>query len=130
VNEAKPSDKKSNRRRIGSIVFLVLGLGVAFYLGQTGPQEQHIHVILGSAAPDVTAVQLQYAAMNGDIANETRFAYEPGQAPRVVSHDPKLPRGDYDLKVDIGARGIDGGRSVQRRVTLQGGSTQLDLSRE
>lgn len=122
------SDKKLTRRRIGSLVFLAFGLGVAFYLSQNGPQEQHVHVILGGTAPEVTGVQLSYASMTGDIANETRFAYAPGAAPRIVSHDPKLPRGDYDLKVDLS--GPDGGRSVQRRVTLQGGSTQLDLSRE
>lgn len=119
------------KRRIGSLVFLVVGLGIAFYLGQNGPQEQHVHIILGGTAPDVTGVELQYAAMNGDIANETSFHYAPGQAPRIVSHEPKLPRGDYDLKVDIGvATDAGAGRSVQRRVTLNGGSTQLDLSHE
>ena len=116
------------RRRIGSLVFLAFGVGVALYLGQTGPQEQHVNVVLGAAAPQVTAVGLQYVASGGDIANETRFQYAPGAAPRVVAHAPKLPRGDYDLKVEIGTP--DGGRSVERRVTLHGGSTQVDVSRE
>lgn len=118
------------RRRIGSFVFLAFGLAVAFYLAQQGPQEQHVHVILGTTAATVTGVELQYVGMGGEVANETRFAYAPGAAPRIVSHDPKLPRGDYDLKVDIRAADGGAGRSVQRRVTLQGGSTQLDLSRE
>jgi hypothetical protein len=117
-----------SRRRIGSLAFLAVGLGIAWYLGQNGPQEQHVHVILNERAPLVTGVSLQYVAANGDVANETSFHYSPGQAPRIVSHDPKIPSGDYKLKVDVDLP--DSRKSVEKQVTLKGGSAQVDLSRE
>lgn len=125
-----------SRRRIGSLVFLVLGLGVAFWLGKNGPQEQHVHVILNERAPIVTNVALQYVAPNGDVANETAFHYGPGQAPRIVNHEPKIPSGDYKLRVDVDmvppgdAGAADSRRSIEKQVKLGGGSAQVDLSRD
>ena len=120
--------KGITKRRIGSLVFLAVGLGIAWYLGQNGPQEQHVHVILNERAPLVTGVSLQYTAANGDVANETSFHYSPGQAPRIVSHDPKIPSGDYKLKVDVDLP--DSRKTVEKQVTLKGGSAQVDVSRE
>lgn len=124
----KASPRFFGRRRIGSLVFLAFGLGVAMWLSQNGPQEQHVHVILNERAPTVTGVSLQYVASNGDVANETSFRYAPGQAPRIVSHDPKIPSGDYQLKVDVDLG--DSRKSVEKQVTLKGGSAQVDVSRE
>lgn len=119
---------KLSRRRIGSLVFLAVGLAIAMALGQLAPSEQHIHVILGNRAPEVTAVTLQYVAGagSGEIADETSFRYEAGKAPRIVSHDPKLSTGEYRLTVDVEMREIR--RSVERQVTLKGGSTQVDVA--
>jgi hypothetical protein len=114
------------RRRITSLAFLAVGALVAWYLGTQGPQEQHLRVVLGAAAPDVTAVGLQYISKDGDVARETRFVYPQGGAPRVVAHEPQLPNGEYRLQIDVDAR--DGRRAVQRQVTLGGGSTQIDVS--
>lgn len=124
------------KRRIGSLVFLAFGLGIAFLLSNNAPQEQHVRVVLGSAAPAVTGVTLQYlSTKSGDVANETQFTYGRGQAPRVVAHEPKLPSGDYSLRVDVAASRTepDAGameihRSVERQVTLKGGSAQVDVS--
>lgn len=121
------------RRRIGSLVFLAVGLAIAFLLSNQAPQEQHVRVVLGAGAPEVTAVTLAYTSEGGDTANETSFAYAKGQAPRVVAHEPRLPHGDYQLRVEVrAASGPDAGteihRSVERRVTLKGGSAQVDVS--
>lgn len=115
-------------RRIKAIAFLVFGLLVAAYLATQGPQEQHLNVVLGAAAPSVTGLSLQYvnAQSSAEIAREAVFSYAPGSAPRVVAHEPHLPNGDYRLQIDVDAR--DGRRSVQRQVTLGGGSTQIDIS--
>ncbi|MFO0741184.1 MAG: hypothetical protein U0270_35115 [Labilithrix sp.] len=121
------------KRRIGSLVFLAFGLGVAMWLGQNGPQEQHVHVILNERAPIVTGVSLQYVGANGDVANETSFHYRPGQAPRIVSHDPRIPSGEYRLRVDVDttqADSPDSRKSVEKQVTLKGGSAQVDVSRQ
>lgn len=122
------------RRRIGSLVFLAFGLGIAFLLGSNAPQEQHVRVVLGGAAPDVTHVTLQYLASGGDVANETSFTFPRGQAPRIVAHEPKLPSGDYNLHVDVAAARVVADasteihRSIERQVTLKGGSAQIDVS--
>ena len=120
------------RRRIGSLVFLAAGLAIAFLLSNQAPQDQHVRVVLGSGAPEVTGVTLSYLGAGGDVANETRFAYPRGQAPRVVAHEPKLPHAEYQLKVDIALERPDAStmvhRSVERQVTLKGGSAQVDVS--
>jgi hypothetical protein len=109
-------------------VFLAAGLGIALWLGQNGPSEQHVHVILGDTAPKVTGVSLQYISSAGDTANETRFTFEPGKAPRIVNHDPKVPNGEYRLKVDVDSP--ENRRTVEKPVTLKGGAAQIDVSHE
>jgi hypothetical protein len=129
--DPKPPPKVSTKRRIGSLVFLAFGIGVAMWLGQNGPQDQHVHVILNERAPVVTGVSLQYVTAKGDVANETSFRYSPGQAPRIVSHDPKIPSGDYKLRVDVDtANSPESRKTVEKQVTLKGGSAQVDCSRE
>lgn len=126
VHAPAPVPRRSPRRRITSLAFLAFGGLVAWYLGTQGPQEQHVRVVLGAAAPDVTEVGLLYYSKDGDMARETRFVYPRGGAPRVVSHEPQLSNGEYRLQIEVDAR--DGRRAVQRQVTLGGGSTQIDVS--
>ena len=121
-----PVPVQTRRRRITSLGFLAFGAVIAWYLGTQGAQEQHVRVVLGTAARDVTAVGLQYTSRDGEIARETQFVYPRGGAPRVVAHDPRLPNGEYRLQIDVDAR--EGRRAVQRQVTLGGGSTQIDVS--
>src|SRR3954447_17079251 len=92
------------RARLTRLAFLLFGLVVAFYLGRQGPQEQHVRVVLGAAAPDVTGVDLQYVGQDGDVVREAHFIYPKGGAPRVVAHEPKLPDGQYRLQIDVDAR--------------------------
>ena len=127
--EASPSATTTpspRRRPLTRFVFLAFGLLVALYLGTQGPKEQHVRVVLGAAAPDVTTVGLQYVSKDGDVAREAHFAYGKGAAPRVVAHEPQLPNGEYRLQIDLDT--IDGRRAIQRQVTLGGGSTQVDVS--
>lgn len=104
----------------------MFGLLVATYLGTQGPQEQHLRVVLGAVAPEVTGVDIQYVAKDGELAREAHFVYPQGGAPRVVAHELRLPNGEYRLDIEVDTR--DGRRAVQRRVTLEGGSTQVDVS--
>lgn len=114
-----------SRKRIASIAFLVFGLAVAFYLSSRAPREQHLRIVLGAAAPEVSGVALRYLGQDGETLREASFSFASGAAPRVVSHEPSLPDGDYRVEIDVDAR--DGRRTLQRRVTLGGGSTQIDL---
>jgi hypothetical protein len=116
----------ARRRTLSRLIFLVCGLLVALYLGTQGPQEQHVRVVLGAAAPEVTEVGVQYISKGGDVAREAHFSFPKGAAPRVVPHEAQLPNGDYRLQIEIDARDVR--RTIQRQVTLGGGSTQIDVS--
>ncbi|MBX3189888.1 MAG: hypothetical protein KF819_22875 [Labilithrix sp.] len=113
------------RRLLFRFLILAAGLAIFFYFSQKSPREQHVRIVLGPGAPEVTAVELQYVA-DDEIMREARMTYEAGRAPRVVAHDPQLPDGEYRLKIDVDTR--EGRRAVERRVTLGGGTTQVDLA--
>lgn len=127
--EAPPSpEPKRGIPRPLKLVLLAGGLLVAFYFGGKAPRDQHVRVVLGAHAPDVTGVALQYVADGpggDDVAREARMTFPDG-APRVVPHDPALADGDYRVRIDLDTR--QGRRSVERRVRLGGGSTQIDLT--
>jgi hypothetical protein len=123
---ARPAGSGLRRRPFARIALVALGLLLVLYFGQKTPKEQHVRIVLGDAASEVTGLELQYVARDGDVARETRLVFPRGGAPRVVSHEPKLPNGDYRLEIEIDAR--DGRRATQRQVTLGGGSTQIDVT--
>jgi hypothetical protein len=107
---------------------------VTIYLAKVGVAAQHVNVVLGAGAPEVIALDLRYIAPtkngakdgDGEVAREAEFTYRPGAAPRVVSHEPRLPNGEYRLEIDVDTR--DGRAAVRRQVTLGGGSSQIDVS--
>ncbi len=111
--------------------FLVLGSGalIAAYLSSKSPRDQHLRLVLGATAraAEVTGLEIQYLAEDGDLARDARMTFAAGEAPRVVSHEPQLADGDYRLRIDLDTR--EGRRSVERRVTLGGGTTQVDVSK-
>ena len=118
----------ANERRRKLLPFLVLGAGalIAAYLSSKSPRDQHLRLILGPRADQVTGVELQYVAEDGEVARDARMTFGAGQAPRIVSHEPQLADGDYRLRIDLDTR--EGRRSIERRVTLGGGTTQVDVT--
>ncbi len=117
----------AKRRRLLPFAVLAVGGLTAAYLGSRAPREQHVKLLLGPHAEEVTALEIQYIAADDDVVRSARMAFEPGPAPRVVSHEPELADGDYRLRIDVDTR-HHSRRSVERRVTLGGGSTQVDLA--
>lgn len=113
------------RRLLLRLLILAAGLLVLVYFTQQAPHDQHVRLVLGDKAGEVTAVELSYATPQGEVMREARMAFDRGGAPRVVSHDPKLPDGDYSLRIEVDTR--EGRRSTERRVTLGGGTTQVAL---
>lgn len=126
--EFAPGIGRSTRRRqpVARLAFLAFGLLVALYFGKQGPQEQHVRVVLGASAPNVTTIDLQYISSDGNVVRQAHFNYPNRTAPRVVAHEPQLSNGDYRLQIDLDTH--DGRRSVQRQVTLGGGSAQVDVA--
>jgi len=129
--EARPSPQPPQppqprpRRKLLPILFLAGGALLASYLTSKSPRDQHVSLVLGPTADQVTQLEIQYLAADGDLARDARMTFEPGRAPRVVSHQPQLADGEYRLRIDLDTR--EGRRSVERRVTLGGGTTQVDL---
>jgi hypothetical protein len=129
--------------RIARLFLVAAVVGVALLLGRSWPREQTVHYVLGNAAQRVEELDARWARAgddpdSGGWTRETRFRYEPGEAPRVVTHEPRLPDGEYTVEIEIvaqrerniGRRPDESGRNVnvvRRRVALAGGATQIDL---
>ena len=114
------------RRKLLPVLFLAGGALLASYLTSKSPRDQHLSLVLGPAAERVTQVEIQYLSADGELARDARMSFDPGRAPRVVSHAPQLADGEYRLRIDLDTR--EGRRTVERRVTLGGGTTQVDLA--
>ena len=126
VRESPLPVRPVRRRKL--LPFLVLGAGalIAGYLSSKSPRDQHLRLVLGPRAAEVTGLEVQYVGEDGDVARDARMTFAAGEAPRIVSHEPQLADGDYRLRIDLDTR--EGRRSVERRVTLGGGTTQVDVT--
>ncbi len=130
-----------DRKRLFKLLsFLALagGLSAALPLAQRWPRDQTIHYVLGDAAGRLTELDAVWqpaaarpatagsGAGDGDeLAREARFQFESGRAPRIVTHTPRLPDGDYTVEIDLVSP--QGRSAVTRRVALSGGATSIDL---
>jgi hypothetical protein len=117
-----------DRKRVVGLALLATALAVGAKLALHLPREQVVHYVLGDAAAGVKEVDTRWSAENGgdDWTREASFRYAPGTAPRVVTHEPRLPDGDYTVEIELVE---DSGHSlVRRRVTLGGGATSIDLA--
>ena len=118
-----------DRKRLLRLLLLAAGLVVAMMLARHWPKDQTVHYVLGDGATRVAEVDARWAQgrASEDWTREATFRYAPGQAPRIVTHEPKLPDGDYTVEIEIAsasARNV-----VRRNVTLSGnGSTSIDLA--
>jgi uncharacterized protein (DUF2126 family) len=122
------------RSRWLRLLLLVAGLGVAFVLSRHWPTDQSVHIVLGDAAPKVIELRVRYAELKSahdDWQREVSFHYAAGRAPRIVSHEPRLVSGDYDVEIEIerateppDARTV----SVVRHVMLDGHTASIDVS--
>jgi hypothetical protein len=62
------------------------------------------------------------------LAREATFRFPDGNAPRIVTHEPRLADGDYVVEIDILSRFASHSTTFERRVTFQGNTTSIDLS--
>ena len=122
------------RRRVARAVIVVAAGALFLTLAKRWPSDNVIHVVLGVAAPEVADIHLRYApvAKNGPIGvedwtRETEFRFPDGNAPRVVTHEPRIADGDYVVEIEI-LKASHAIVRVQRRVTLAGGTTAIDVS--
>jgi len=123
-----------DRKRLLRLLLLGAALVVAMLLARQWPKEQTVHYVLGDGATRVEEVDARWApglsssATAEDWTREATFRYAPGQAPRIVTHEPRLPDGDYTVEIEIASASATR-NIVRRHVTLAGGgSTSIDLA--
>ncbi len=138
-------------RRAGGFCIALVGLLMAARLAPRSPRQQTVHYVLGDAATRVDEIEARWAPVNAlatgssappvtgessgdDWARDAHFPYARGQAPRVVTHGPRLPDGDYRVEIEIAGRSDSGAPAseqravVRRQVTLNGGVTSIELA--
>ena len=118
------------RHKVASLVLVAALVAVYFVLGPKIPRDQVVHVVLGNAAPRVTEVRARYAeagARDGDFTREVTFRYAEGAAPRIITHEPRLPSGDYLVEIELHGRKPNEIAVVKRRITLQESPVSLDV---
>ena len=121
------------RKRLLRLLLVPAVLGVAVYFARVAPKDQTVHYVLGDAAPRVEEVDARWApgiAATGDWEREATFRYPPGKAPRIVTHEPRLPDGDYTVEIDIVASNEAHEKNeivVRKHVTLSGGALSIEL---
>jgi hypothetical protein len=122
------------RRRIGRLVLVAGAAAVFATFASRWPKDNVVHVVLGPEAPDVEDLHLRYAPApkNGpmveDWTRETEFRFPGGSAPRIVTHEPRVADGDYVVEIEIVKAPEHAIVRLQRRVTLAGGATSIDVT--
>ena len=129
-----------DKKRLVRMLVLAAVLMVALVFARQWPKDQTVHYVLGDSAPLVTQVDARWApgteATDEDWTREASFRYAPGKAPRIVTHEPRLPDGDYTVEIEIVAASVlnDGTHApekndvkVRKHVTLSGGATSIEL---
>ena len=124
-------------RRFAPLALLIPAVAAAATLKPHWPKDQSVRYELGAAASRVEELDARWAPAqagrtstaatidDSDLAREVTFRYAPGRAPSAIVHSPRLPDGDYDVEVELHAAGRVA--QVRRKVTLEGGTTTLDL---
>jgi hypothetical protein len=117
-------------RRLARFGLPAAALALVVTLAPKWPAPQTVHYVLGSGAARVEEIDARWGTADGrgepeDWTHDASFRYAAGRAPRVVTHQPRLPDGDYRVQIEIVSDRDR--RVVERRVTLGGGVTSIDL---
>jgi hypothetical protein len=135
VDVGPPAPRPYRRPRRGALLALAgAALVIYFVLGSHWPKDQVVHVVLGPSSPRVTEISLRYAphtshkrsASDEDWTREATFRFSEGNAPRVVTHEPRLADGEYDVEIEIQTPSQRS--TIDRHATLQGGATSIDVA--
>ncbi len=121
-------------KRALRMLLLAAVLMIGLYFARQWPKDQTVHYVLGDAAARVEEVDARWApgiAASEDWTREASFRYAPGKAPRIVTHEPRLPDGDYTVEIEIVAANEAHEKSevvVRKHVILGGGATSIQLA--
>jgi hypothetical protein len=115
-----------DRKKLAPLVLVAALLSFWFVLGRKVPTEQVVHVVLGDASPRITEVRVRYAPEgDAEFTREATFHYAAGNAPRIVTHEPRLMGGDYTVEIELV---VGNDRTlVHRKVKLEGNPVSVDI---
>jgi hypothetical protein len=117
-----------DRKRVAGLAFLAAAIAAGGVLKGRWPHDQAVRYVLGDEAACVQQIDARWAPgdTGDDWTREASFRYAVGEAPRIVTHAPRLPDGDYTVEIELAEGGVP--RFVRRRVTLAGGVTSIDIA--
>jgi hypothetical protein len=102
-------------RPLARVVLLLGAAAIALFLFRSAPRD--VRLVYGLGRPDaVTEVDVAIER-GGEVVRRTELRFPRG-APAEVSHEVRLPDGDYTLRLEL--VGPDGGsaRSVTRPLAV------------
>jgi len=134
-----------HRGRAARGVLVVGGAALACSLARQSPRDETVHVVLGNAAPRVEEVRVRWGQAGSEgrggapapgpdatwsrELREARFQFDRGRAPRVVTEQIRIPRGEYVVEVEV-ERGAVPPELVRRRVSVDGSTVTIDVASE
>jgi hypothetical protein len=118
-------------RRWWSLALVGLGAAAIFSLAPRWPTDQRLRITLGDLASRAVGVRVRCGSVESrggdDWAREATFRYAKGEAPRIVSYEPRLASGDYRVEIEVETDDAHV-MTEDRQVQLAGGTTSIDLS--
>jgi len=108
------------------LIFAGAALGLYAMFGPKVPRDQRLRVPLGAARPNVREARISWSTTGGEPLREAAFSFRPGEAPEALTHELRLPDGDYEVDVEIVL--MEGRMASRKRVTVSGATTTLDVS--
>ena len=123
----------SRALRVRNVLSLALAVGVAIWLARRSPTDQTIHYVLGNEASRVEELDARWddnPSADGprDWVREAKYRYQPGTAPRIITHEPRLRNGDYLVELEVALAGPLPSRAVlHKHIHLTGGVTYIDV---
>jgi hypothetical protein len=121
---ARPVAERVSRRRLGALLALALGLGVAALpLARVSSSERHVSFVVAEPA-SVSALELTW--LSGDEAlRSVRYTFEAGKAPARIAQEVSLSDGDY--RVLVNTERATGASQNELRVTVAEGADELTV---
>jgi hypothetical protein len=111
------------RRRIASLLLVGAGVGAYLALGPKLPRDHDVVLDLGSAAHDVTSVELAWVdphSSSDEAALTTRWNFTKGSAPARLRATVHLPDGRWEADVVVEWSGAPQPTHWSSQVDLMG----------
>ncbi len=93
--------------RSGRLIVLAAALAACAWFARLAPTDQTVHYVLGDASPRVEELRVRWqedeppSRVGDEWLREVSYRFTPGEAPRIVTHEPRLRNGRYAVEIDV-----------------------------